>query len=228
VGSGEIFISRFPLKIRAATGRSQTEKEKQMATIASLAIKVMADIGDLKNKMMDATSATAKIREVADSANSQAMKTAKGIASMTPSVQGFQKACGQFSELKDLAKIMRDVTGNSEEFSGVLRQAQSAMGELAAKTVKAKIEAAVFNVLAAASLAPAAMFWKIVSAAQQARNKIAELRGETVPLSDGLQSISDVWERFSLAMMGGNGFIRKCHKKNGKSFEQYRRQNYFH
>ncbi|MDR1957439.1 MAG: hypothetical protein LBQ54_00045 [Planctomycetaceae bacterium] len=200
-----------------------------MATIASLAIKVSANIGDLVNKMKDVQSSvqdmanvmqsssaevrslqsnslalttaysamTASIRElnsvqdkarygafdaeallpglektvdvtreafgnIRNSVTKNAEDIAKGIGRAVPNIQNFQKACAKLTELRNLAQIMQDLTGDSDAMNDVLEAAQEGLNQLALNITNAKMEATAFNAVLAAQALPFALLSGVI------------------------------------------------------------------
>jgi ABC-type transporter Mla subunit MlaD len=171
-----------------------------MATIANLAIKIQANIGNLvdkfnevsgnintMSKIISSTSPNVKtlrdsflalsavqdvvknsvnltseqlaelqknVDNVAHAVQSNAEKAAAGISQMTPSVEGFRKACEQFNALQELAEQMREVTGDSQALNGVLETAREGLAQLAVSINQVNLTNLAFNAATALNALP--------------------------------------------------------------------------
>jgi hypothetical protein len=171
-----------------------------MATIAKIAVKIQANIGNLTEKLQEVSddidkmskniaSAAPNVKSLQDSflalstvqnvvknsvgltseqlselqknvegaanaVQSNAEKAAAGIGKITPSAEGFRKACEQFDALQELAEQMREVTGDSDAFNGVLATAREGLAQLAESINQVNLTGLAFNAAAALNALP--------------------------------------------------------------------------
>ncbi|MDR2757613.1 MAG: hypothetical protein LBC20_18135 [Planctomycetaceae bacterium] len=171
-----------------------------MATIAPLAIKITANIGNLTEKLQEVSDDVGKmskiiantapnvkslrdsflalsavqgvvnnsvnltgeqltelqnnVNSVTNAVKSNAEKVAAGISQMTPSVEGFRKACEQFNALQELSEQMREVTGDSQALENVLQTAREGLGQLAVSINQVNLTNLAFNAATALNALP--------------------------------------------------------------------------